>query len=63
MEKINFIDMLLRQPLDIGGPLKRRYYATINLKDFRNIGPPTQGKYSIRYTIQGSEPFIKVLFL
>ena len=39
--KINPIDMLLRRPLGTGGPLGRRYYATINLKDFGNIGPLT----------------------
>ena len=37
--KINPVNTLLRQPLGVRSPLKRRHHATINLKDFRNVGP------------------------
>ena len=36
--KINFVDMLSRQPLGAGGLLERKHYATIDLKDFGNVG-------------------------
>jgi hypothetical protein len=39
--KINPIDMLLRQPLGTRGPLRRRYYTAIDLKDFKNAKPLT----------------------
>ena len=35
--KTNPVNIPLRQPLSIGGPLKKKYHTTINLKDFRNI--------------------------
>ena len=63
VEKINPTDVLLRRPLGVKSPPGRRHHATINLKDFRNAGPLTQGKYPIKCTIQESEPSIKVLFL
>ena len=37
--KTNPVDMLLRRPLGARGPPGKRYYATINLKDFGNVGP------------------------
>ena len=40
-EKTNPVDMLLRQPLGIGGLPEKRHYATINLKDFGNAKPLT----------------------
>ena len=39
--KINPINTPLRRLLGAGGLLKKRYHATINLKDFGNIGPLT----------------------
>ena len=49
--------MLLRRPLGIGGLLKRKYYATINLKDFGNARLLTQNKYPIRCT--GKQTFYR----
>ena len=61
--KMNPADTLLRRPLDTGGLLERRHHATINPKDFGNVGLLTQSKYSIRCTVQGSKPSTKILFL
>ena len=50
--KINPVNTLLRQPLGVKGPLKKKHHAAINLKDFGNAGLLTQNKYPIRYTVQ-----------
>ena len=60
---MNPADILLRRPLGTGGPPGRRYYTTIDLKDFGNVGPLTQSKRPIRCTIQESKPFVEVSFL
>ena len=61
--KMNPVDVLSRRPLGAGGPLGRRYYATIDPKDFGNAGPLTRGERPIRCTVQGSEPSAEVLLL
>ena len=60
---MNPVDTPLRQLLGTGGPLGRRYYTTINLKDFGNAGLLTRGERPIRCTVQESEPSIEVSFL